>query len=581
NLMDYTVQQKTNLLKYQWDHIHDPVAMIGWLQDNEDAANIFNCTWDKLLEYMSFTQTPIEKELEAKKGMFDKVYENYEEYKQKIKENAEGGFKEKEIEKINDWIIRGESAKTKKKYKKTMSLHNVVLEKIIQSKEDSIYYNVWEKGVLLGELEKEGINYPMAIYSMQEKFYIKKLEHTDYCDLIRDETLNKIIKVSDFGDYLLLTFLEGDDIRMVVQLMSNDDEKMEKILKLFGVLKDEEPFELEESESEAVASATVPVSEKVLTDVFSGLSTEKAKEISDAINKYSDKYEIDTPEKMAHFIGQIGVESGGLTALKEKHTYSPRRIVEIFPYANRGHFYEQAVFNETTKTYSYEAVNFDINNCEGTHANKGNADFDYSNATQIVNAYADTLAEVPNEDYKVFANRDDVYWDKGDHNLREKTPSSSYNEGKIRIKSEYINSETMFDVAYACKNGNGSIASQDGSRYKGVGYIHLTGKDNYSIVYNKWKSDNLAERKDITIESFIESMKTDIDVAMEAAMIYWDNNNLNNLITTTDDSEGTVFRNNVRKIGGKVNTGDVDATEAEIGSFSGRLEKSQLIYNEL
>ncbi|MCG8532714.1 MAG: hypothetical protein MI749_18935 [Desulfovibrionales bacterium] len=39
NLMDYTSDQQTNLLKYQWDHIHDPVAMIGWLQDDEDAMN--------------------------------------------------------------------------------------------------------------------------------------------------------------------------------------------------------------------------------------------------------------------------------------------------------------------------------------------------------------------------------------------------------------------------------------------------------------------------------------------------------------------------------------------------------------
>jgi hypothetical protein len=42
NLMDYNTTG-TTLYKYQWDYIHDPVAVVGWAQDEGDAESINFC----------------------------------------------------------------------------------------------------------------------------------------------------------------------------------------------------------------------------------------------------------------------------------------------------------------------------------------------------------------------------------------------------------------------------------------------------------------------------------------------------------------------------------------------------------
>ncbi|MFC0186144.1 hypothetical protein ACFFJX_28420 [Pseudarcicella hirudinis] len=44
------------------------------------------------------------------------------------------------------------------------------------------------------------------------------------------------------------------------------------------------------------------------------------------LNKYSDKFEINTPLRMAHFLGQIGVETGGLKHTKEIPCYKEKAI---------------------------------------------------------------------------------------------------------------------------------------------------------------------------------------------------------------------------------------------------------------
>ena len=46
------------------------------------------------------------------------------------------------------------------------------------------------------------------------------------------------------------------------------------------------------------------------------------------------------------------------------------------------------------------------------------------------------------------------------------------------------NTPALFNIAYAGKNGNGSAESGDGFKYRGRGYIQLTGKDNYTNVGN-------------------------------------------------------------------------------------------------
>lgn len=70
---------------------------------------------------------------------------------------------------------------------------------------------------------------------------------------------------------------------------------------------------------------------------------------------------------------------------------------------------------------------------------------------------------------------------------------------------------------YANRMGNGDEASGDGYRYRGRGYIQLTGKDNYTAFAND---------TGMSIDEAIEYITTDTG-AMESALWYWKNRNIN------------------------------------------------------
>jgi len=133
----------------------------------------------------------------------------------------------------------------------------------------------------------------------------------------------------------------------------------------------------------------------------------------------------------------------------------------------------------------------------------------------------------------------------------------------------------LFDVVYACRYGNGNIASKDGSRYKGVGFIHLTWKDNFKKIYEKWSENN--KGRTLTLDKFAEKMATDVDIAMEAAMIYWEWKKINDQITSSN------IEDDVRKTGGIVNTGHVVDEEDtdEINGYDERVSKRKDVYKQL
>jgi len=101
NLMDYR-PDGTDLYKHQWDLVHDPESMIGWLEDDEESAHISDNLDDKFIT------------------LFDKVYSNNNSsnlnYFNSIvsginngeTENIQIEFKKSEIEGLNEedisWI---------------------------------------------------------------------------------------------------------------------------------------------------------------------------------------------------------------------------------------------------------------------------------------------------------------------------------------------------------------------------------------------------------------------------------------------------------------------------------------------
>ena len=49
------------------------------------------------------------------------------------------------------------------------------------------------------------------------------------------------------------------------------------------------------------------------------------------IEQYCDKYKINTPERISHFLAQINYESGYMNYIEENLNYSAKRLLQVFP----------------------------------------------------------------------------------------------------------------------------------------------------------------------------------------------------------------------------------------------------------
>lgn len=141
------------------------------------------------------------------------------------------------------------------------------------------------------------------------------------------------------------------------------------------------------------------------------------------LNDVMEKYEINTNNRIAMFLGQIGEESGGLVITEENLNYRPERLTAVFP--------------------SY-------------------------------------------------------------FRLTNPVPYSH-------------NPEKLANYVYANRMGNGPPSSGDGYRYRGRGFIQLTGYDNYKMF---------ADDHDMNIEDAVSFLET-AEGACESAGWYWNKHNCN------------------------------------------------------
>ena len=87
----------------------------------------------------------------------------------------------------------------------------------------------------------------------------------------------------------------------------------------------------DEPEIEIDSTDTCKTSKEELLAIFPNASEDTRSKVADAINAHGKKFGIDTKEKVAHFLGQAGEESGGLTDFTENLSYSATRLVEVWP----------------------------------------------------------------------------------------------------------------------------------------------------------------------------------------------------------------------------------------------------------
>lgn len=168
--------------------------------------------------------------------------------------------------------------------------------------------------------------------------------------------------------------------------------------------------------------------------------------------------------------------------LKESYNYSGYAIYKTFLKVHAGHPTEAG-----KKTYKYhdliEGYNADLTDCK--------------------NGYRKGI-----QNLLIIGSTHGNFKTKADYNEFKKNYS---------IKSEYIKSKTLFDYVYGCRMSNGKKSTKDGSDYFGVGFIHMNEK------YPSNPKDFLGD--DISL------LKTNVDVALKAAMIIWEHQELNSIAT--------------------------------------------------
>lgn len=78
--------------------------------------------------------------------------------------------------------------------------------------------------------------------------------------------------------------------------------------------------------------------------------------------------------------------------------------------------------------------------------------------------------------------------------------------------------EKIANKVYANRMGNGPESSGDGWKYRGLGLIQLTGKDNFSAF---------SKDTGIDIVTYPEKHRTDLSIIIKSAIWFWNKNNLN------------------------------------------------------
>lgn len=141
--------------------------------------------------------------------------------------------------------------------------------------------------------------------------------------------------------------------------------------------------------------------------------------------------------------------------------------------------------------------------------------------------------------------------DKG--NIRNQLEAAVYGKnGKQKA-----NGPAIANHVYANRMGNGDVESGDGYKFRGRGYIQLTGKNNYTAFGKSLGQDFVTDPDKVATHEF----------ALKSAAWFWTENGLNGI------ADGGKSRETVMKITKKVNGGDhgLDARNERFNYFYDKL----------
>ena len=238
----------------------------------------------------------------------------------------------------------------------------------------------------------------------------------------------------------------------------------------------------------------VEITSEILKQIFPKSKSTRRKEVAEAINKYKCEFEINNLNRMAHFLGQIGTETSQLNALKESYKYSAKNIYNTF--------LRKVLVKHPTNSKKYMFKYHDL--IEGYDAS---LECEYSSPKT--------------SSQKNYGHKRDV---ENPIEVTKKNGKASWSYSEFSklysIKAEYIKDKKLFDYVYGCRMENGKRSTEDGSDYFGVGFIHLTGKNKYKALHEKWNELYPSDTKDF-MGNDISLLKTNVDVAMRASMIIW------------------------------------------------------------
>jgi predicted chitinase len=104
--------------------------------------------------------------------------------------------------------------------------------------------------------------------------------------------------------------------------------------------------------------------------------------------------------------------------------------------------------------------------------------------------------------------------------------------GYLRSKNKKANEYQIANIIYFGRKGN--VNYDDGYRFRGRGFIQLTGRDNYASIRNIIKSKM---EVDINILDYPQLLEQDLGINILVILAFWSRENLNNIMHFRDSQK--------------------------------------------